>query len=286
MSDEKYLTLADGRTLAYADAADPCGSLVVIFCTVFLASEAPLSHSPPHLLRRKRTILPPCPQGGISPPFLTDALTSHMTEFISHLHPNTADLRIYISGGSQKHSQVSDCRTVLPRSNTTKNTQFHNMAKLHLRRPTYTHAPLPATSAHRQLLFDHAPPEERAAFAQWREKQSLGEGALERPMATGVVKSISKSWAGFIEVADVLHSDWGFRPDQLDDEHANGRPMLVAASVEDDLGPHVANWLRENYKNSELQWLPGKHLSTLYEIDRQPVGPDVGDGSLNSARGL
>jgi hypothetical protein len=116
----------------------------------------------------------------------------------------------------------------------------------------------------RQLLLDGAPPEERAAFAQWREQRGIKEGDFETRMATNMVKSISKSWAGFIEIADVVHSDWGFRPDQLDEDHTRGRPILIAASAQDDLGPNMANWLKENYKNSRLKWV---HLSTLYEID-------------------
>lgn len=118
----------------------------------------------------------------------------------------------------------------------------------------------------RAHLFDHTSDEERACFAKWREEQGLSEGEFEHEMAKNVVCSVGKTWEGFLEVSDVLHADWGFRPDQLDEEHTR-RPLLIVASTEDDLGQGMANWLSENYKNSRLRWVNGGHLSSLYEIE-------------------
>ncbi|KAF7292822.1 AB hydrolase-1 domain-containing protein [Mycena indigotica] len=118
------------------------------------------------------------------------------------------------------------------------------------------------------FLFDGTPEEEKAAFKAWREKQGLEEGQFEREMAENMSKSISKTMAGFIECGDVIHSDWDFVPKDLDDEHTNGRKVVIAASTDDELGPEFANWLKENYKNSSLTWVPGKHISSLFVMDQ------------------
>ncbi|KAJ7286310.1 hypothetical protein C8J57DRAFT_1051468, partial [Mycena rebaudengoi] len=56
----------------------------------------------------------------------------------------------------------------------------------------------------RGYLFDG---EERKGYAKWRESRGEVEGVVKRQMAKDVVESISKMFAGFIEVADVLASD-------------------------------------------------------------------------------
>ncbi|KAJ7355728.1 Alpha/Beta hydrolase protein [Mycena albidolilacea] len=313
MSEEKYLTLADGRTLAYEDVGDPSSSLVVIFLHgVFGVGAAPVGPLSPIFIEKNAHHITPTLAGwGYSSPRTSsksyvDTLTSDMTELITHLHPDTANLHIYISGGSYGSipaqmlygapfdkfplgRNIRGCLLAAPFSpfkwhtSYTKSMTWSNYMSvgpparilpfqallrvgifaLSMKISTVDKAEVMI----RQLLFDGAPPEERTAFAQWREQRGIKEGDFETRMATNMVKSISKSWAGFIEIADVVHSDWGFRPDQLDEDHTRGRPILIAASAQDDLGPDMANWLKENYKNSRLKWVPGKHLSTFYEID-------------------
>ncbi|KAF7319380.1 AB hydrolase-1 domain-containing protein [Mycena chlorophos] len=119
----------------------------------------------------------------------------------------------------------------------------------------------------RGFLFDSAPEVEKKAFAAWREKQGLAEGEFEREMAQNMARSMEKTWAGFIECGDVINSDWAFVPKDLDEAHTEGRKVVIAASTEDELGPEFATWLHENYKNSSLKWVAGKHISTLYEMD-------------------
>jgi pimeloyl-ACP methyl ester carboxylesterase len=312
MASEKYLTLADGRTLAYEDIGDVSSSLVVIFFHgVFGVGSSPTVLSPALIEKKAHFIAPTLAGWGLSsprPPSMsyTAALASDVTELLKHLHPNTADLRIYVAGGSYGSvpaqmlygapfdvfplgRNIAGCFLAAPASPFRYHTEYTRsmtwanyfsvgpptrilpfqplqrifVAGLSMKLNTVDKA----EAFLRKLSFDSASPEERAAFEKWRASQGLGEGVFERKMATNLVKSISKTWAGFIEVADVLHSDWGFRPDALDDEHTTGRTMLIAASADDDLGPDMANWLQANYRNSKLKWVPGKHLSTLYEID-------------------
>ncbi|KAJ7057103.1 Alpha/Beta hydrolase protein [Mycena amicta] len=119
----------------------------------------------------------------------------------------------------------------------------------------------------RGFLFDSASAEEKAAFKAWREQQGLEEGQFEGKMAESMSKSMEKTRVGFIECGQVLHSDWGFVPKDLDDAHTVGRRVVIAASTDDELGPEFAKWLKANYKNSSLKWVPGKHISALYEMD-------------------
>ncbi|KAJ7357935.1 hypothetical protein DFH08DRAFT_921849 [Mycena albidolilacea] len=214
MSEEKYLTLADGRTLAYEDVGDPSSSLVVIFLhRVFELCRYP-----------------------------------HM-ELITLLHPDTADLHIYISGGLYGS---------IPHTSYTKSMTWSNYMLVGLPARILPFQPLLRVGIF--ALSMKISTMDKAEREQW----GIKGGDFEMRMATNMVKSISKLWAGFIEIADVVHSDWGFRPDQLDEDHTRGRPILIAASAQDDLGSDMANWLKENYKNSRLKWV---HLSTLYEID-------------------
>ncbi|KAJ7439366.1 Alpha/Beta hydrolase protein [Mycena latifolia] len=294
MASEKYLTLADGRTLAYEDVGDPSSSLVVIFFHgVFGVGAAPSVLSPVFIEKKAHHITPTLAGWGFSSPRPTSkgyaaVLASDMTELINHLHPDSSDLRIYIGGGSygtipaQMLYGASFDTFPLGRNIYTKSMTWMNYFSVGppsriipfqaLQRLAVVGLSMKLNTVDkaeaflRQLLFDTSP-EERAAFARWRESRGLEEGVLERQMATNMVKSISRTWAGFVEVADVAHSDWGFCPDRLDDEHTIGRPMMIAASAEDDLGPDMANWLKANYRNSTLKWVPGKHLSTLYEMD-------------------
>ncbi|KAJ7108573.1 Alpha/Beta hydrolase protein [Mycena epipterygia] len=312
---EKYLTLSDGRTLAYEDVGDASSSLVVIFFHgVFGIGSAPRVLSPVLIEKKAHHITPTLAGWGYSSPRPSSTgslsyaatLASDMTELINHLHPNTPDLRIYIAGGSYGTipaqilygapfdyfplgRNIVGCFLAAPFSpfrwhkEYTKSMTWTNYLSVGPPARFFPFQPLQriaivglsmqmstvdkAEVFLRKLLFDGAPPEERAAFARWREHRGLEEGVFERQMATNLVKSISKSWAGFIEVADVIHSDWGFCPNRLDDEHTIDRPMLIAASAQDDLGPDMATWLEANYANSKLKWVPGKHLSTLYEMD-------------------
>jgi hypothetical protein len=309
---EKFLTLADGRTLAYGDIGDASSSLLVIFFHgVFgVGAASPDTLSPVHVEKKVHYITPTLAGWGNSSPrphstSYAAVLISDMTQLITHLHPNTANLRIYVAGGSYgtlpaqmlygapfdafplgRH--IVGCFLGAPFSpfkyhtGYTKSMNWQNyfsvgpparlpfqpilrMAVFGLSMKVNTVDK--AEVMIRKLLFDDTSPEESAAFAQWRESRGIEEGVFERRMATNMVKSISKSWAGFIEVGNVVQSDWGFCPNLLDDEHTTGRPMMIAASEQDDLGPDMANWLKENYRNSKLKWVPGKHLSTLYEMD-------------------
>ncbi|TFK82069.1 hypothetical protein K466DRAFT_590804, partial [Polyporus arcularius HHB13444] len=62
--------------------------------------------------------------------------------------------------------------------------------------------------------------DEKVEFAQWRARAGVQEGEFVRWMAERMVRSVSKSWAGLLGMADVLHADWGFKIKDLDEDHA------------------------------------------------------------------
>ncbi|KAJ6618902.1 Alpha/Beta hydrolase protein [Mycena sp. CBHHK59/15] len=312
MANEKYLTLTDGRTLAYEDVGDQSSSLVILFFHgVFGIGSAPASLSPVFVEKRAHYIAPTLAGWGDSSPRSASmsyavALTSDMTALIMHLHPNTSNLRIYVAGGSYgtvpaqilygapfdmfplgRH--VVGCFLAAPFSpfrwhkDYTKSMTWQNYISVGPPSRIVPFQIIPrmavwalsmklssvdqAEAFLRSLLFDSVLPEERAAHERWRVSRGLEPGVFERQMATNMVKSIAKSWAGFIEASEVIHSDWGFCPKHLDEEHTVDRPLLISASEHDDLGPDMANWLQTNYRNAKLKWIHGKHLSTLYVMD-------------------
>jgi len=120
----------------------------------------------------------------------------------------------------------------------------------------------------REALIDKMDGEEQAAFKRWREGKNRTEDEVVGSMAGNVVKSVAKTWAGFMELSDILHSDWGFRPDTLDADHTK-RPVFIVASAADTIAPDaMAKWLATKYKNVKLQSLPGGHISSLFYLDK------------------
>ncbi|KAF9008908.1 hypothetical protein BDQ17DRAFT_1349174 [Cyathus striatus] len=119
----------------------------------------------------------------------------------------------------------------------------------------------------RSIIFDKMDDEEKSQFNKWREERGKEEGEVERNMARNMMKSIEKTWSGFLEVSDVLHSDWGFDPGTF--RQQNNAPVVLVCSKGDDMAPEaMAKWLDSQYSNSQLIMISGGHLAGLYETDR------------------
>ncbi|KAF8076235.1 Alpha/Beta hydrolase protein [Lyophyllum atratum] len=120
----------------------------------------------------------------------------------------------------------------------------------------------------RGQLLDSMDEKERMTFKRWREGKGRTEEEVMRTMAGNAVRSVAKTWAGFKEMSDVVHSDWGFRPDTLDTDHAQ-RPILIVASPGDTIAPDaMAKWLAATYKNAKLKSISGGHIASLYHQDK------------------
>ncbi|ORX71721.1 alpha/beta-hydrolase [Basidiobolus meristosporus CBS 931.73] len=117
----------------------------------------------------------------------------------------------------------------------------------------------------RQTLFDLMDEDEKKAYREWLEKKQITDDEFIGRMARGAV-TCCKNWDGFLEVSDVIHSDWGFEPACLDEEHAS-KPMLVVTSDKDTIGGATNSWLLANYKGAKAKNIPGGHISSLYYMD-------------------
>ncbi|OAP57652.1 hypothetical protein AYL99_08390 [Fonsecaea erecta] len=117
----------------------------------------------------------------------------------------------------------------------------------------------------RQTIIDQMGDEEKSTFRKWLDRNRLTEDAFVEQMAQGTIMCC-RNWDGFMEVADVIHSDWGFEPKALDDAHAS-KPVLVVGSEVDRIGGSANDWLVSNYKSAKLKVVPGGHISSLFYMD-------------------
>lgn len=116
-----------------------------------------------------------------------------------------------------------------------------------------------------QMLFSKMDAEEKRMFAAYLERKGSSEEEYLTQMAKNAITSCL-NWDGFHEVSDVLHSDWGFDPAKLDDEHAV-KPVMVVGAVDDHLGGSTNDWMAANYKSATLKTCPGGHISATYYLD-------------------
>ncbi|KEF56163.1 uncharacterized protein A1O9_07744 [Exophiala aquamarina CBS 119918] len=117
----------------------------------------------------------------------------------------------------------------------------------------------------RQTLVDNMDEDEKKVLTRWLEENALTEDAWLDQMARGTIRCC-QNWHGFMEVSDVIHSDWGFQPQQLDEHHAS-KPVLVVGSSKDQIGGGTNNWLVDNYRSATYKSLPGGHISSLFYMD-------------------
>ena len=106
--------------------------------------------------------------------------------------------------------------------------------------------------------------DEKVMLKEWLTKQDLTDDEWMTEFATGAVRC-TKNWDGFLEGPDVLHSDWGFVPKDLDEEHR--KPVLIVESDKDDLGESMNKWLQENYANSRIKKVHGGHIAGMFYMD-------------------
>ncbi|KAL0571796.1 hypothetical protein V5O48_010170 [Marasmius crinis-equi] len=308
-SNEKLLTLPDGRTLAYDDNGDRSSSTMIVFLHGLFGIGRADRVLEPFRDKGYHIVNPTLPGFGLSSPRdksvpYAVAFSRAITALVDHLHPNDPNLRIYLAGGSYGTvpaqilyglpfdvfpygRNIVGCMLLAPLSpfkydkEYTKGMIWSNWISVgppsqiipfHLIQRLMVmgvgmkvNTVEKAEGLLRKMLFDTATETEKAAFAVWREREGLSEGQWERTMAENMMKSFSTTWDGFMEGADVLHSDWGFVPNQLDKEHVK-RPLMIVASESDPLGPHMATWMGENYKNSTLKWLDGGHIAGTYAL--------------------
>jgi len=115
----------------------------------------------------------------------------------------------------------------------------------------------------RSLLFDHIKDNEKILFEEWRKERGLEEGELEKNMAANMMKSVAKTWDGFLESGDVMHGDWGFKLEDM-----SRKPLVIITSKGDKMTPESwAKWLVGKYANARLREVEGGHIASLWTID-------------------
>ncbi|KAG5637465.1 hypothetical protein H0H81_004482 [Sphagnurus paluster] len=234
-------------------------------------------------------------------------LAEDITALLTHLYPDSSRLQIYIGGGSfgtvpaqmlygapfdlfPLGRQVVGCLLIAPLSPFRYHKEYtksmplstyfaigppahvvpchlvQRAAALALRCKTRTQAA--AEKFIREHLFDKMGDGERAALRRWRQGKGRTEEDVVGHLARNMVQSVAKTWDGFVGMADVIHSDWGFRPDALDEEHTVDRPVLVVASTDDAMTPDgMARWLAGSYANARLRLISGGHLAAMFHLD-------------------
>jgi hypothetical protein len=115
-----------------------------------------------------------------------------------------------------------------------------------------------------EFMVSHMDDDEKRRLGGWLEGRALTEDEWIGRMAEGAVRC-KQNWDGFLEGSDVLHSDWGFVPRELDEEHR--KPVLIVGSSQDDLGSEMIAWLKDNYANSAVKVVPGGHIASLFYMD-------------------
>ncbi|TRM68239.1 Alpha/Beta hydrolase protein [Schizophyllum amplum] len=308
--EDKRLTLPDGRTLAYADTGNTSSNILVLFLhgafAVGDASKAPAALIEHHA----HFVAPSLPGWGQSSPVprataYAATLARDMHALITHLHPDTARLRLVICGhgiGSisaqilygapQADFPLRAALARLVLVSPFSPPHAHREYARHLSRGQYMLLGpparllpcVPARFAHlslaprlrtpprrealvRSYLVDAAlAGDEHGAFERWCEKQELRDGQLERDLAANAALSVAKTWRGFFDLPTVYHSGWGgYTPDGGD--RAKCGVIIVAATTDEWVPCQHAEWLAKNVENASLITLSGSHLSVLFHMN-------------------
>ncbi|KAI0649367.1 Alpha/Beta hydrolase protein [Trametes meyenii] len=115
-------------------------------------------------------------------------------------------------------------------------------------------------------FFSKMSAEERARYEEWRVRRGAGEGEFARRMAEGMVRSVSRSWEGFLGVADAIHGDWGFKLDEVD--AAQGRkPVILGVGEGDTSLLMMAKYLSDHYGDARVSMFAGGHLASAWSMD-------------------
>ena len=233
-------------------------------------------------------------------------LALDIAALIEHLHPHDLDLKIYIAGGSYGTvpaqmlygapfdvfpygRYIAGCMLLAPFSPPSLHrdyTRAMTMSNYIAIGPPSQYIPfklvfrLMAFMIHRQTktlegaeqfirsnLFNNMKEEESVAFEKWKKDNGKVDGQVEREFAENMMKSVQYTWEGCMETADVIHSDWGFNPAILDEEH-NKRPIFLVSNDGDTMAPDAnAKWLAASYKNSRYRSISGGHLAGMYHMN-------------------
>ncbi|KAG1752782.1 Alpha/Beta hydrolase protein [Suillus lakei] len=119
----------------------------------------------------------------------------------------------------------------------------------------------------REDLLNRMDQAEREVLTRWCEEHGTVPEDVVQGICETAMKSVSKSWEGFTLTPPLLHSDWGFRPDALDEEHSRPHILITAGKVDHLTPVTYARYLAANYKNVRIKDFDGGHFGILYHMD-------------------
>lgn len=114
------------------------------------------------------------------------------------------------------------------------------------------------------MLYSKLEAEERATLDQHLAENQMTFDEHVTYLAENMVRSVEHTWDGFMEVSEVLHSDWGFDPRTLDEAHQ--KPILLVSALADEVGGSRNRWMLENYKNAVGRDIKGGHAAGLAKM--------------------
>ncbi|KAG6378189.1 Alpha/Beta hydrolase protein [Boletus reticuloceps] len=236
-----------------------------------------------------------------------DCLMSDMTVLLDHLYPDRGrDIKLYVAGGSfgtvpaqilygASYDKFPYGRCIVGVLLMTAFAPFRYyedyakymtwsnylligpMSQWPLVRPMFAHL---ATNVARKVstvdnaekflqefIFDKMDKAEREEYAQWRAREGIAVGEIETRFAKNIVRSVATSWEGFKLTSSVLHADWGFRPDGLDEEHSRPSVMFVTNPGDKEAPQAWTEYLAACYKNVKVKTVGGSHIGTLLYMD-------------------
>lgn len=327
--EDKVLALPDGRTLAYADNGNTSSfSLVLFLHGAFSVGDA--SRMPQVLVENNvHFVAPSLPGWGRSSPvhapsFYATTLATDITALITHLHPQTSKLKLYICGhsfgtvpaqmlyglphgifplGRQLASLVliaplspPHCHKEYAKGMSWKNylmagpparyTPFNLV--MHLVKIFLAHHISSEASAEtliKNYMVETMDEEEREIFLRWREDHGLAEGQIEREIGKNVLRSVAHTWQGFLDIPTIYHSGWG----NCSAENTASRcPVLVISCKGDVMSPEaMAQWLSITYKPAKLKRVSGSHISAFFHLEdiwREVFAAEGDDNDIDIAQ--
>jgi len=118
----------------------------------------------------------------------------------------------------------------------------------------------------RKTTFDVLTEDEREAFSQWKEKNGVDEGQLERELGKMLARSVAQSWRGFLDLPEIYHFGW--EPTMARDVAKSDAPVLIVSATEDNLAPlAMAKWLANYYPSAKLKMINGGHFASFFVMD-------------------
>ncbi|KAI0671498.1 Alpha/Beta hydrolase protein [Trametes maxima] len=294
--EEQLLSLPDGRTLAYEHSGPPDSNLVFIwYHGLFSVGDATVPLNPGPVQRRNaHYVSPTLPGWGNTSPLLpgttfAETVVGDTLALLRHLYPtyDPTTLRIYVAGGSfgtvpaqivfgasyerfPYGRQIAGMLLMAPFSPFREDTGYRRWLSW---RDWVSVGPLTRVvpgnlvpQLMKLALQGKMSAEERTRYEEWRVLRGAGEGEFARRMAEGMVRSVSRSWAGFLGVADAIHGDWGFTLGEVDSTQGR-KPVILGVGEGDTSLLMMAKYLSDHYGDARVSMFAGGHLASAWSMD-------------------